>query len=160
MTIRLQELVPSAAIVCGLEARDRDAAIEELLDALVDAKRVPESLREDLLARVLERERKVSTGFGRGVAVPHVKHRDLDRISAAIGLTPEGIDFKSIDGQPVYSVVLLVSSEDRPEEHLGAMEALFKQLRKETFRVLLRQCEQPADVARLLQEADSEQVIG
>ena len=160
MLIRLQELISPDAVSCGVASTTRDGAIEELLDKLVAAGRVRASVRDSLLEKVLERERKVSTGFGRGVAVPHVKHRDLDRICAAVGLAPDGIDFKSIDGQPVYSIVLLVSPEDRPEEHLGAMEALFKQLRKETFRAFLRQCTEPPEVVRLLAEADSERVVG
>ncbi|MEM6931176.1 MAG: PTS sugar transporter subunit IIA, partial [Myxococcota bacterium] len=108
MTVNLVDLVQPGAVVCGLASDDRDTAITELLDRLVTAGTISNHRRDDLLTRVLERERVVSTGFGRGVAVPHVKHPEVDRIAAAIGISGPGIDFKSLDGQPVYTVVLLV----------------------------------------------------
>jgi mannitol/fructose-specific phosphotransferase system IIA component (Ntr-type) len=81
-------------------------------------------------------------------------------MSAAIGLSPRGIDFNSLDRQPVYSVVLLLSPEDRPEEHLQAMEVVFKNLGKDTFRRFLRQSTTVEQVCELLAQADSQQLPG
>lgn len=154
--MKLSDLVAEGAIVPRLENSDRDKVIGELIGALVSAGAASESLRDELVTRVLDRERRGSTGFGRGVAVPHVKHKSVTKMTAAIGLSPGGIDFSSLDKQPVYSVFLLLSPEDRPEEHLQAMEVIFKNLSKETFRRFLRQATKVEDVRTLLEEADAQ----
>jgi mannitol/fructose-specific phosphotransferase system IIA component (Ntr-type) len=70
------------------------------------------------------------------------------------------VDFSALDKQPVYSVFLLLSPEDRPEDHLQAMEAIFKNLSKDTFRRFLRQAQTEKDVRTLLEEADNHLLAG
>lgn len=156
--LKLTELVPEQAVIAKLAATDRDAVVTELLDALLAAGFAPAKHREELIAKVLDREQRGSTGFGKGVAVPHVKHKSVKKMAAAIGLSPTGIDFNSLDKQPVFSVFLLLSPEDRPEEHLQAMEVIFKNLSKDTFRRFLRQAGSVEEVLTLLEEADGHQV--
>lgn len=158
--VKLTEIVPEKAIVAPLKGTTRDAVVAELIDALIDAGAAPATTRDELLARVLEREKRGSTGFGKGVAVPHVKQRSVSRMAAAIGLSPRGVDFNSLDRQPVYSVVLLLSPEENPDAHLRAMEVIFHHLAKDTFRRFLRQAASPGDVASLLEEADGQQLAG
>ena len=158
--VKLTEIVAQGCIVPSLGSADRDAVILELVDALVAGGSAPAKIREELAARVLDRERRGSTGFGRGVAVPHVKHKGVGSMAAAIGLSTRGVDFNALDKQPVYSVVLLLSPEDRPEEHLQAMEVIFKNLSKDTFRRFLRQATSVAEVRTLLEEADGQQLPG
>ncbi len=153
---KLTELVSPAAIVPSLANSDRDSVIGELIDALIASGAAPATIREELISRVLERERRGSTGFGKGVAVPHVKHKGVKKMAAAIGLSSRGVDFRALDNQPVYSVFLLLSPEDRPEDHLHAMEVIFKNLSKDTFRRFLRQATTLADVKTLLEEADGQ----
>jgi len=158
--MKLTDIVDKSAIVLSLEHSERDEVVTELVDALVEAGDVPGGIRDDLVKSVLERETRGSTGFGRGVAVPHVKHKGVEKMTAAIGLSERGVDFNALDKQPVYSIFLLLSPEDRPEEHLQAMEAIFKQLSKETFRRFLRQSGSVDEVWGLLDEADSHQLGG
>lgn len=152
--LKFSQLVAEGAIVASLRALQRDGTLSELIDVLVASGAVDSSLRDELMLRLLERERKGSTGFGRGVAVPHVKHKGITRMTAAIGLSARGVDFNALDKQPVHSIVLLVSPEDRPEEHLHAMEVIFKNLSKETFRRMLRQAPDAESVRQLLVDAD------
>ena len=148
------DFIVEDAIVTPLKQAERDVVILELLDRLIAAGAVDVSLRETLKLRAMEREKSGSTGFGRGVAVPHVKHKDITRLSAAVGVSTKGVEFQSLDRQPVYTVFLLLSPEDKPDEHLQAMEALFKHLNKESFRRLLRQASTKDEVLLVLQEAD------
>lgn len=158
--MKLSDIVPKGAIVPALKSTDRDGVVNELVDALIASGVCDQALRDELITKVLDRERRGSTGFGRGVAVPHVKHRQSGRMAAAIGLSQRGIDFNSLDKQPVYTVFLLLSPEDRPEEHLQAMEVIFKNLSKDTFRRFLRQAASVDDVRALLDEADHQQIAG
>jgi mannitol/fructose-specific phosphotransferase system IIA component (Ntr-type) len=154
--MRLSEIVAQGAIITQLKSNERDLVVHELIDALIAAGSAPAKLRDELIARVLDRERRGSTGFGQGVAVPHVKHKSAKKMAAALGLSAGGIDFNALDRQPVYSVFLLLSPEDSPEDHLQAMEVIFKNLSKETFRRFLRQAASEQDVRSLLEEADAQ----
>jgi PTS system nitrogen regulatory IIA component len=156
--IKLTEIVAPEAIIVQLKASSRDECITELVDALIAGNPGLGPVRSELLKKVLDRERLGSTGFGKGVAVPHVKHAAASRIAAAIGLSSRGVDFNAMDKQPVYTVILLLSPENRPEEHLLAMEVIFKNLSKETFRRFLRQATTIQEVRTLLEEADNQQI--
>ncbi len=157
--LKLSELVLEGAIVPQLGASDRDGVVRELVSTLAKAGAFAASLEPEILARTMERERKATTGFGRGVAVPHVKHAGITKMAAAIGLTQRGLDFSSLDKQPVYFVFLLASPEDRPEDHLRAMEVIFKNLNKESFRRHLRQCTTVEEVREMLQDSDAQHLI-
>jgi mannitol/fructose-specific phosphotransferase system IIA component (Ntr-type) len=158
--MKLTEIVVTDAVQPALNSAERDSVIAEMIDGLIAAGAADSAHREELLERLLARERKGSTGFGRGVAVPHVKHPSVKKIAAAVGLSSSGVDFSALDKQPVYSVFMLLSPEDRPEEHLQAMEVIFKNLSKDTFRRFLRQATSVDDVTTLLEEADTQQLSG
>ncbi|MFN5944904.1 MAG: PTS sugar transporter subunit IIA [Phycisphaerae bacterium] len=157
--LKLSELVLEGAIVPQVTGADRDAVVRELVSALAKAGAFPATIEPEILKRTLERERKATTGFGRGVAVPHVKHAGITKMAAAIGLTQRGLDFSSLDKQPVYFVFLLASPEDKPEDHLKAMEVIFKNLNKESFRRHLRQCTTVEEVRELLRDSDTQHLI-
>jgi mannitol/fructose-specific phosphotransferase system IIA component (Ntr-type) len=104
---------------------------------------------------VIKREREASTGMGKGVAVPHVKHGAVkDDIAAVIGQSSAGIDFSALDKQPVYTVILLISPVNNPDKHLQAMENIFRHLQQERFRKFLRQCQKAEQIEDLIREAD------
>jgi mannitol/fructose-specific phosphotransferase system IIA component (Ntr-type) len=88
------------------------------------------------------------------VAVPHVKHAKVKKMAAAVGRSVGGVDFSALDSQPVYSVVLLLSPESLPQQHLQAMNVIFTNLQKDTFRKFLRQSTTKEAIADLLDEAD------
>ncbi len=156
--MKLSEIVVRDGVVPSLQAADRDEAVAELVDALVNAGSLQASLRQEIVEKLLEREERGSTGFGRGVAVPHVKHPALSEMIAAVGVSKVGVDFNALDKQPVFSIFLLLSPEGRPEEHLKAMEAIFGNLSQETFRRFLRQTESIDDIMSLIVENDGQQV--
>ncbi len=153
--MKLMDIVVTDAIIPELKATNRDGVISELIDALVNANCVNEDQRDEFTKAIIRRENKGSTGFGHGVAVPHVKHPDIETMRIAIGNSPEGVDFKALDREPVYSVVLLLSPEDQPENHLDAMEAIFSSLSQDTFRRFLRQACSADEVLTLLSETDN-----
>ena len=155
--MKLSEIVVPDAVVTELAASERDAVVSELVDSLVSAGAITPAQRESVFSSIIERERRGSTGFGKGVAVPHVRHPEADRVSLAVGLSQRGVDFNSLDKQPVYTVFLLVSPADKHEEHLRAMEVIFKNLSMATFRRFLRQAGSRDEVITLLEEADSRQ---
>jgi mannitol/fructose-specific phosphotransferase system IIA component (Ntr-type) len=154
--MKLTEFVLPDAIVPQLQSTDRDGVIRELVGALVDAHAAPASIKDDLIKLVLDREKKGSTGFGKGVAVPHGKHVKIKKMAAAIGVSQKGLDFNALDKAPVYSVILLLSPADKPDEHMSAMEKIFSNLSNDTFRRFLRQSDTVEEIKELIADADAQ----
>ena len=152
--MKLRDFIVTEAITPELKATDRDGAIRELVTALAAAGAVPKSDVDDIVASVVKREQNGSTGFGKGVAVPHVKHPKIKAMVGAIGRSSSGIDFAALDHQPVYTVLLLLSPENQPQQHLQAMNIVFSNLQKDMFRRFLRQASTREAVVDLLEEAD------
>lgn len=156
--MKLCDFVVTEAIIPQLKHTERDQIVRELVEALVQAAAAPQELLDELVNMVIEREKRGSTGFGKGVAVPHVKHDKIEKMAAAVGICPQGIDFNALDKQPVYSVVLLLGPANSPDEHLKAMEKIFSNLQNETFRRFLRQATTVEAVQDLIHEADTQQL--
>jgi mannitol/fructose-specific phosphotransferase system IIA component (Ntr-type) len=147
------------AAIPSLQATDRDAVIAELVSALEKAGRLGKGNCNDIVKAMIKREKEASTGMGKSVAVPHVKHVAVKDVVAVIGRSETGIDFSSLDKQPVYSVVLMVSPIDNADRHLQAMENIFKHLQNERFRKFLRQSETVEQIRDLLTEADENPLL-
>jgi len=152
--MKLKEFIVTEAIVPEIHASDRDGALRELVTSLARNGALPEENVDEVVAALIKREQNGSTGFGKGVAVPHVKHPKVTRMSGTVGRSANGIDFAALDHQPVYSVVLLLSPENQPQQHLQAMNAVFNNLQKDTFRRFLRQSTTREAIVDLLDEAD------
>lgn len=78
----------------------------------------------------MNREQLGSTGIGRGIAIPHAKHRGLDRLVGVIASFPLGVGFDSLDGEPVRTVCLILSPAYMPGEHLAVLGAAARRLRE------------------------------
>jgi mannitol/fructose-specific phosphotransferase system IIA component (Ntr-type) len=154
--MKLRDFVCLEATITELKASDRDGVIEELVTSLDKAGKLGKGKSRDIIREVIKRENEASTGLGKGVAVPHVKHKAVKQVVAAIGQSSAGIDFFALDKQPVYSVILLISPLDDPDKHLQAMENVFKHLQQERFRRFLRQCRSVEQIEDLLIEADED----
>ena len=152
--MKFSDFVCFEAIIPKSNSKDRNGVIAELVSALDKAGRLGKGNREEIIKAVIKREKEASTGMGKGIAIPHVKHQSVKEVIATVGQSSEGIDFSSLDKQPVYSVILLISPVDNPDRHLQAMETVFKHLQQDKFRKFLRQSETAEEIEDLLREAD------
>ena len=152
--MNLSDFMIPEAIIPELKAEDRDGVLRELVVALSDAGKFDGSKVDEIVEQLMAREDQGSTGIGKGIAVPHIKYEAVRQIVGTIGCSKQGIDFSSLDNAPVYSVLLLLSPPDQPDQHLEAMENLFAHLQQDMFRKFLRQAETTEAVVELLLEAD------
>ena len=152
--MKLREFIVSDAIIPELKATDRDGVIRELVTSLATVGSIPQAAVDDVVAALVKREQNGSTGFGKGVAVPHVKHPKVKAMAGTIGRSVNGIDFAALDHQPVYTIVLLLSPENQPQQHLQAMNIVFSNLQKDMFRRWLRGAETREAIVDLLDDAD------
>ncbi|HEY2147287.1 MAG TPA: PTS sugar transporter subunit IIA [Pirellulales bacterium] len=153
--MKFRDFVSYEAIRAALEAEDKPGVIREMTKALLEAGRIQSSETEGIVKAVMKREELGSTGIGRGVAVPHTKHPSVDRLVGTVGVSQEGVDFDSLDGEKVQLFFILISPPDRPGDHLRALENISRQLRDETFCKFLKQAKTSEDVRQLLDEADN-----
>lgn len=155
--MKFSDFVCPAAIRANLKADDKEGAIRELAQSLLEAGKIAEDQYEGIVRAILNREELGSTGIGRGVAVPHTKHPSVDRLIGTAAVSSEGVDFASLDGEKVQLLFLLISPPDRPGEHLRALESITRQLRDDTFCRYLKQARSPEDIRQLLDESDNKQ---
>lgn len=151
--MRLTELVNENAITTRLRARTKRDAIAELVE-LLERGHGLESHGE-ILDRVFRREAMMSTGIGNGVAIPHGKARLVDRIVAACGVSPEGIDFDAVDGEPVRLFILLVAPESGGAMHVKVLANISRLLKEETVRQSLREAAGPEEFLAALRAAEA-----
>jgi len=152
--MKLSDIMANEAIIPELKGTTRDEVITELVEALVSSGAIAKSKTASVVEAVLARESLATTGIGKGVALPHAKIKGLQHPIGTIGLSGAGVDFNALDAKPVYSVIILLSSPDSPDEHLQAMEAIFKHVQRDMFRKFLRQSETREAVVDLIAEAD------
>ncbi|MCL2640189.1 MAG: PTS sugar transporter subunit IIA [Phycisphaerales bacterium] len=152
--MKFAEFVVKEAIVPELQATDRDGVIRELVAALAEAKALPASEIDAVAKAIISREKNGSTGFGKGVAVPHAKHPALKKSVGAVGRSTVGVNFAALDQAPVYTIFLLLSPTNNADVHLQAMENIFRNLQQDTFRRFLRQSDSQQKILDLLDEAD------
>jgi nitrogen PTS system EIIA component len=152
--MKLCDFIATNAIVADLQSTDRNGVLREMIQSLADRGHISQDDVEPIVRALVHRENQGSTGFGKGVAVPHVKHERVKTMVGTIARSSRGVDFAALDRAPVYTIVLLLSPTNEPDKHLEAMENLFRHLQKDTFRKFLRQSTSVEEIVDLIREAD------
>lgn len=152
--MKLSDLIVPGAVIADLKSTDRNAVIRELVESLASAGALAQEDVDTIANAAIQRENQGSTGFGKGVAVPHGKHPKIPKIMAVIGRSAAGVDFTALDRAPVYTIFLLLSPPQSPDAHIQAMENIFRHLQRDNFRKFLRQAETREAILDLLKEAD------
>lgn len=152
--MKLTDFIVTDAVIPDLQATDRNGVIREMVNAMAPCIGLSEDESAAVSKAVIQRENQGSTGFGKGVAVPHVRHAAIKTISATIARSSGGVDFAALDRAPVYIVVLLLSPPDNPDQHLASMENIFRHLQRDNFRRFLRQASTKEEIVDLIKEAD------
>ncbi|MBI3466377.1 MAG: PTS sugar transporter subunit IIA [Planctomycetes bacterium] len=155
--MRFSDFVSREAIRANLAADDKEGVIREMTQALLKANRLAPDEFESIVKAIMKREELGSTGIGRGVAVPHTKHPSVETLVGTVGVSNEGVDFDSLDGEKVQLLFVLISPPDRPGDHLRALESISRQLRDDTFCRFLKQAKSADEIWQLLEEADNNQ---
>jgi mannitol/fructose-specific phosphotransferase system IIA component (Ntr-type) len=152
--MRMSDFVVRDAINPDLAANSKEAVIREMVEGLRAAGQFRGADPEDIVRAILKREFLGSTGIGRGVAIPHTKHGSADRLVGTIAVSHKGVAFESLDGEPVHVFVILVSPQDRPGDHLRALENVSRCLRDDNFVRALRNATTRDEITALLDRAE------
>jgi mannitol/fructose-specific phosphotransferase system IIA component (Ntr-type) len=152
--MRMSDFVVREAIIPNLTATTKEGAIREMVEGLRASGHIKSHEQENIIKAILKREQLGSTGIGRGVAIPHSKHESVDRLIGTVAISHQGVPFESLDREPVFIFILLVSPENNPREHLRALESVSRNLKDDAFCRFLRQATTRESVWDLLTETD------
>ncbi len=147
--LNLTSFISPDLLIPHLKANDKYAAIEELLALLYKHGLVKDY--EAAKKVVFDREKLMSTGIQFGIAIPHGKTEAVDNLVCAIGLKPEGLDFKSLDGAPTRIIVLSLAPREATTPHLQFLSAV-GQILNDSGREQLLQCRTAKQMYRVLKE--------
>lgn len=151
--MKLSELLDAQAIRIPLESRTKEDVLLELVRLLPggdDGERT-----DQIHEAVAERERRMSTGIGQGVAIPHGKSDLVGGMEIAFGIAGEPVDYDALDGEPVSLFFLLVSPPDRTGDHIKALAQISRLLTSDTVRDELAAARSADDVLRLLRREEA-----
>jgi fructose-specific phosphotransferase system IIA component len=146
--MKLSELLTPERIRTRMDATSKDAVLRELVSLLPDH-REPDT-QAGILQAILERESRMSTGIGQGVAIPHGKSPFVKRMEMAFGIAPTPIPFDALDGEPVDLFFLLVSPPDFSGPHIKVLAQISRMLSADGFRDRLAQADSADAVLSLL----------
>jgi nitrogen PTS system EIIA component len=147
----LANLLSESQIVPAMVSAERWEAIAELVDCLVKAGKIDRSDRDDVLNSIRQREETMSTGIGFGIAIPHASSDKVDEVIAAFGRSVKGVQFDSLDGQPVFFIVLFVVPKDQFQTHLRTLAAIAKFLNDKAVRDDLSNASNEAAILRVFE---------
>ena len=152
--MRLQDLIPPEHILIGLEAADKWAVIDRLTAHLGARGALPPGQEQAFREAVIQRERSMSTGMERGIAIPHAAVDGLEHVVAGLavvqGTNGEGVAFDSVDAAPAWLVVLLLIPRPQKLLHIRTLADLARRFGNEDVRKALRSAETPLEAWQAL----------
>jgi len=138
-------------VIVELQASDRWQAIDELIGALVATGKILPENRDPISAAVRKRELSMSTGIGFGIGIPHASTDLVQDVINIVGRSKKGVDFDSLDGQPVRLVFLFLVPQGQFQKHTHALANIAKSLHSAEFRQALEGASDEATLESLIQ---------
>lgn len=140
------------AVNLDLKSSGKKEVIQEMCDLLASKGKIKDA--SVVFQALMEREKLGSTGIGQGVAIPHCKSENIEKMVAALGVSKKGIQFESLDGEPVNIVFLLLSPIDPTGLHLKVLARISRLLKDKFFRISIKEAKNFDDVQKVIQEED------
>jgi len=152
--MKICDILRKDKIVPSLKGTTKTEVINELIDLFKDDERVTNI--ENMRIAVHDREKIMSTGVGKGFAIPHAKTASVTDIVAAFGKLDEPIDFQALDGQPVNLVFLLVGKENLVGPHIKLLSRISRMMNKDEFRESLAKAKSVDEIYTLFDEEEKQ----
>jgi fructose-specific phosphotransferase system IIA component len=151
--MKIMDFLNSKAVTTNLKAQDKEGVIRELVDLLAKSGDIRK--KDELIQALMTRESLGSTGIGQGIGIPHAKSSAVKSLVAAFGLSQKGVNFDSLDGEPVYIFFLLIAPEESAGPHLKALARISRMLKDKYFREMLKKSKDDREVLKIIDEEDS-----
>lgn len=150
--MKISDILSTDVIAVMLDTTDKDDAINKVIDLAAKSGKILD--KEKVSRTIFEREKLVSTGVGKGFAIPHGKTDSISDVVAAFAITKEPIDFDSIDGEPVRFIFLLIGKENLLNTHIKLLSRISRLMNKDEFRDKLLEAASPQEVLSIFKEEE------
>lgn len=145
-------LLDTQTILPNLKAKNKAEILDKLVSTL--GPKVSGDQLEKIYEAVIERENIMSTGVGKGLAIPHGKTSGIDQTYAAFAILNDPVDYEAIDNEPVSMVFLLVGPQSSNSLHIKLLSRISRLMNNSEFREKLRNCETSEDIIKQFQEEE------
>ncbi|MCF7907964.1 MAG: PTS sugar transporter subunit IIA [Candidatus Omnitrophica bacterium] len=152
------DYLDSESIILGLKAKNKKAAVSSMLDYLVQKKKITKDDKKTIARAIFRREEMGSTAIGNHIAFPHARVNSVKDIIICVGVSKEGVDFDSLDQEPVSIIALLLSNQSEAGLHLKMLAFLARMLRDKYLVQRLKNAKSQTEVIALLRQ--QQQAIG
>ena len=156
--MKISDFLSKKAITVNLKNTSKEETIKELVDLLISSGEVDKKDRAKLVESLMAREALGSTAIGHNVGIPHTKIECVKRLVAAFGLSQRGVDFDSLDGEPVYIFFLLLAPQDSAGPHLKALARISRLTKDKFFRDTLRQAKDAKNLVKIICQEDEKRI--
>jgi PTS system fructose-specific IIC component/PTS system nitrogen regulatory IIA component len=146
----LQDVLLPEFIKINMEAEDKDEAFEELVDYYCQADK--SDAHEEILDAIIAREAKMSTGIHKGIAVPHGKTSAVETLRGVLGISQKGIQYDSLDGEPVYLLFMIISPMEDSEKYLRLLKHLAALMEIPQFQIELQAQKDPQSAYKIIRK--------
>ncbi|MGQ9644045.1 MAG: PTS sugar transporter subunit IIA [Ignavibacterium sp.] len=150
--MKVSEILSKEFIIAELNSTDKESAINELIDLFNNDPRVDDI--EKVRQAVLDREKIMSTGVGKGFAIPHGKTDSVKEIIAAFGRKKDGIEYDALDGNPVNLIFLLVGRDTMISAHIKLLSRVSRMMNRDDFRLRLLNAETSEEIMNVFLEEE------
>lgn len=151
--MQITKMISKNLINLELNTDNKEDALIEMVNLLKKEDKIESE--DKFLAKIIEREREGSTGFGRGIAVPHGKSETVNELSLSIGRSKKGIEYHSLDGRKVNLVFMVADYPDYSPEYLKLVSTLVSWLRDDEFRNKLLDAENKSEFIKLFRKKEA-----
>lgn len=152
--MKIQDLLNKKVMLLDLQATTKEAAIDEMINSLVDNGVVTDF--DVFKAGIMAREAQTSTGLGDGIAMPHSKNAAVKEATVLFANSNKGVDYESLDGQPTDLFFMIAAPEGANDTHLAALAELSKYLMQDGFADRLRKVTSPDEVIAAFNTGEEE----
>ena len=152
--MKIQDLLNKKVMLLDLQATTKEAAIDEMINSLVDNGVVTDF--DVFKAGIMAREAQTSTGLGDGIAMPHSKNAAVKEATVLFAKSNKGVDYESLDGQPTDLFFMIAAPEGANDTHLAALAELSKYLMQDGFADRLRKVASPDEVIAAFNTGEEE----
>ena len=152
--MKVFELLDEKFILTDFKSDDKEYVINELIDLYKGNDKVNDI--EKVRTAILDREKIMSTGVGKGFAIPHGKTDAVNDVIAAFGKTTRDIDYDALDGNPVHLVFLLVGRDDMVSKHIKLLSRISRLMNKDEFRERLVNSNSKEEIINIFKEEEEQ----
>ena len=155
--MNLSDLLNEANVCCPLVSNTRNAAIQELLDSIQSLGLLSSTIK---LYKYIEKfENNQSTAAGKGVAYPHSTSIEIESLTCILGVSKNGLDFNSPDGQLCHIILLSLSPKEEPEKHRKFITLFRSMISDSSIRTSILEANSPTDIANIITDWEERELL-